>query len=167
MGKRHHRAGPERVFVALGTNLGDRLLNLAEAVRRVGLLEGVTVVARGPLIDTAPLLAPGDPLPQPRYLNTVIELSTGQTPRGLLDALLLVEQGMGRVRTSRWGPRVIDLDLVLFGERVLDEPGLQLPHPGLASRRFVLEPLLALAGGLRHPVTGHPLRELLDGRGPC
>jgi len=163
----HHRTPPERVFVALGTNLGDRLLNLEEAIRRVALLDEVTLVSRGTVLDTAALLPGADALPQPRYLNTVIELASHRTPRSLLEALLAIEHGMGRVRAERWGPRVIDLDLVLFGERIIDEAGLQLPHPGLASRRFVLEPLVALAGSLRHPVIGRPLRELLEALAPC
>lgn len=152
----------ERVFVALGTNLGDRLSNLGEAARRVGVLEGVRLIALGPVIDTAALVEPSEPLPQPRYLNSVLELTTQRSPRSLLEALLAIEQGMGRVRSTRWAPRIIDLDLLLFGERVLDEPDLQIPHPGLSSRRFVLEPLVALAPSLRHPSTGQPLRALLE-----
>ena len=157
----------ERVFVALGTNLGNRLLNLDEATRRIALLPGVELVARGPLLDTAPLLDPSDTLPQPRYLNTVLELTTTRQPRALLAALLAVEHDMGRERGARWAPRIIDLDLVLFGERVIDEPGLALPHPGLSTRRFVLEPLVALAGALRHPVTGQRFRALLERLPPC
>ncbi len=157
----------ERVFVALGTNLGDRLLNLDEAVRRVSRLDDVRVVARGPVLDTAPLVEPSDPFPQPRYLNSVIELDTWRSPRSLLEALLAVERSMGRVRSTRWAPRIIDLDLLLFGERILDELGLQLPHPGLASRRFALEPLVALAPGLRHPSNGQPLRVLLERLPAC
>lgn len=152
----------ERVFVALGTNLGDRRSNLGEAARRVGLLEGVRLIALGPVIDTAALVEPSEPLPQPRYLNSVLELWTQRSPRSLLEALLAIEQSMGRVRSTRWAPRIIDLDLVLFGERILDEPGLQIPHPGLSSRRFVLEPLVALAPSLCHPSTGQPLRALLE-----
>jgi 2-amino-4-hydroxy-6-hydroxymethyldihydropteridine diphosphokinase len=153
--------GSERVFVGLGSNLGDRLLNLSEAIRRVGLLSGVTVVARGPVLDTAPLLPPGNPQPQPRYLNTVIELATTQPPDALLQALLAIEQAMGRTRAERWASRVIDLDLLMFGDRVVEHPGLVLPHPGLANRRFVLEPLIALGPGLVHPVSRTPLWALL------
>lgn len=152
----------ERVFVALGTNVGERLSNLREATRRVGVLEGVQLVALGPVIDTAALVEPSEPLPQPRYLNSVLELTTQRSPRSLLEALLAIEQRMGRVRSTRWAPRIIDLDLLLFGERILDEPGLQIPHPGLSSRRFVLEPLVALAPSLRHPSNGQPLRALLE-----
>lgn len=157
----------ERVFVAVGSNLGDRLLNVQEAARRVALIEGVELLAIGPLLDSAALVDPSDPLPQPRYLNTVLELATGLTPRELLDALLAVEHGMGRVRHARWAPRVIDLDLVLHGARVSSEPGLALPHPGLASRRFVLAPLVALAPDLRHPVSSTRLEVLLRRAPPC
>jgi len=152
----------ERIFVALGSNLGDRRSNLGEAARRVGVLEGVRIIALGPVIDTAALVEPSEPLPQPRYLNSVLELTALRSPRSLLEALLAIEQSMGRVRSTRWAPRIIDLDLLLFGERLLEEPGLQIPHPGLSSRRFVLEPLVALAPSLCHPSTGQPLRALLE-----
>ena len=152
----------ERIFVALGSNLGDRRSNLGEAARRVGVLEGVRLIAVGPVIDTAALVEPSEPLPQPRYLNSVLELTALRSPRSLLEALLAIEQSMGRVRSTRWAPRIIDLDLLLFGERLLEEPGLQIPHPGLSSRRFVLEPLVALAPSLCHPSTGQPLRALLE-----
>lgn len=153
----------ERVFIALGSNLGDRLLNLSEATRRVARLARVTLKARSPVLETPALLAPGDRVAQPPYLNSVIEVATSLEPEPLLDSLLAVERGMGRVRTTRWGARVIDLDLVLFGDRVVQTPRLVVPHPGLASRRFVLHPLALLAPGLVHPTLGATVRELLHG----
>lgn len=134
----------ERVFVALGANLGDRRAQLDEALRYIGGLEGTTVLAVAPVLETAALLPPEDPTPQPDYLNTVAELRTTLEPLPLLRALKAIERSMGRLSTTRWAPRVIDLDLVLFGDRQLHSDELTLPHPGLASRRFVLEPLLAL-----------------------
>lgn len=153
--------GAERVFVALGTNVGDRLSNVREARRRLDLTPGVQLFHRAKLIETPALQAPDDPLPQPPFLNTVLELRTTLTPQRLLQALLRIEQSMGRRRTTRWAPRVIDLDLILFGDRVLDEPQLTLPHPGLTSRRFVLEPLAALAPDLIVPLTNRRVRDLL------
>lgn len=152
-----------RTFVGLGTNLGHRLLNLAEATRRLAALPGVRLLARGPVVETPALLPPGERFPQPPYLNTAVELACALPPPALLARLLEVEAAMGRRRTTRWAPRVIDLDLLLVGDLVLDVPGLTLPHPGLASRRFVLEPLAALAPDLVHPTSGRTLSALLQG----
>ncbi len=147
-----------QAFIALGTNLGDRLLNLAEARRRVGRLGALTP---GPVLETEPLLPPEDPAPQPRYLNSVDRLETRLPPLALFLALKRVEREMGRVVTTRWAPRLIDLDLVLFGDAVLDVPGLTVPHPRLHERRFVLEPLARHAPGLVHPRLGLTVRQLL------
>lgn len=145
-------------YVALGTNLGDRLLNLAEATRRLAALGALRA---GPVLETEALLPPGDRAPQPRYLNSVVELDTRLSARALFSALKRIEREMGRVVTTRWAPRLIDLDLVLFGDEVLAEADLVVPHPGVTSRRFVLEPLAVLAPGARHPVAGVTVRELL------
>jgi 2-amino-4-hydroxy-6-hydroxymethyldihydropteridine diphosphokinase len=153
---------PPRTFIGLGTNLGDRLRNLAEATRRLSALPGVRLVARGPVLETAALLPPGERFAQPPYLNTVVELETRLAPQALLASLLEVERAMGRRRSTRWAPRVIDLDLLLMGAQVLEEPGLTLPHPGLARRRFVLEPLAALAPDLVPPGDGRTLSALLE-----
>ena len=148
----------ERVFVALGANLGDRRAQLDEAVRRIGELDGTTVIAVAPVLETAALLPPEDPTPQPDYLNTGAELRTTLEPLPLLRALKAIERSMGRLSTTRWAPRVIDLDLVLFGDRLLRSDELTLPHPGLSARRFVLEPLLALWPEAIDPGTGLQLR---------
>ena len=147
----------ERVFVALGANLGDRRAQLDEAVRRLGELEGTTVLAVAPAIQTKAMLPPDDLTPQPDYLNTVAELRTTLEPLPLLRALKAIERAMGRVTTVRWAARLIDLDLVLFGARLLHTDELTIPHPGLASRRFVLEPLLQLWPGAVDPQTGGAL----------
>lgn len=145
-------------YVALGTNLGDRLANLAEAKRRLALLGPVRA---GPVLETAALLPPDDRTPQPPYLNSVVELETRLSARALFTQLQRIEREMGRVVTTRWAPRLIDLDLVLFGDEVWAEADLVVPHPGLSSRRFVLEPLVVLAPGAVHPLEGATVGELL------
>jgi 2-amino-4-hydroxy-6-hydroxymethyldihydropteridine diphosphokinase len=145
-------------YVALGTNLGDRLLNLAEARRQLALLGPHTA---GPVLETPALLPPGDPTPQPRYLNSVDRLETSLRPLALFHQLKRIERQMGRIVSTRWAPRIIDLDLVLFGDEVLQTAELTVPHPAMAQRRFVLEPLAALSPDVRHPVLFRSARELL------
>jgi 2-amino-4-hydroxy-6-hydroxymethyldihydropteridine diphosphokinase len=150
-----------RAFVGLGANLGDREQTIRGAVAALDAEPAVEVVAVSALRETEPW----GPVAQPRYLNGVAELETDLGPRALLDALLRVEQGLGRVRSGeRWGPRTIDLDLLLVGDQTVDEPGLTLPHPRLHERRFVLEPLAELAPGLVVPGRGEvvALLEALD-----
>jgi 2-amino-4-hydroxy-6-hydroxymethyldihydropteridine diphosphokinase len=148
-----------RCYVALGTNLGSRLHNLAEARRRLALL-GAHVA--GPVLQTSALLPPADPTPQPAYLNSVDQLDTQLGPVALFLELKHIEQLMGRVRATRWAPRIIDLDLVLFGEEIVQTGALTVPHPAMQDRRFVLEPLAALAPGARHPVLKATDGELLS-----
>ncbi len=152
----------EVAYVALGSNLGDRLAHFEAALTALEAIPGVTALSEGPLLETEALLPPGDPTPQPKYLNTVVRLTTTLTPRQLFDALKDVEQQLGRTPAPKWAPRVIDLDLLLFGERVVHEPGLDVPHLELHKRRFVLEPLAALAPDARHPVLGKTAMELLE-----
>lgn len=147
-----------RCYVALGTNLGDRLLNLAEARRRLALLGPHRA---GPVVETDALLPKGDPTPQPRYLNSVDELDTSLAPLALFHQLKRIERQMGRVVTTRWAPRIIDLDLVLFGDEVIQTPELTVPHPAMHQRRFVLEPLAALAPRAQHPLFQVTVGELL------
>jgi 2-amino-4-hydroxy-6-hydroxymethyldihydropteridine diphosphokinase len=128
-----------RAFVGLGSNLGDRAANLRRAVELLGAHPGVAVVASSRVYETAPVGPP-----QPDYLNAVLSLDTTLGPRALLEACLEVEQEMGRVRAERWGPRVIDLDVLTYGREVIDEPDLQVPHPRMHERAFVLVPLLEL-----------------------
>jgi len=140
---------PPRVFVALGSNLGDREALLALALRELRASEATRVVAVSPVFETDPV----GPPPQGPYLNAVVEVRTGLVPRALLARLLAIEAGAGRERLgARHAARTLDLDLLLYGDLVLEAPGLALPHPRLAERAFVLEPLCALAPGLVHPV---------------
>jgi 2-amino-4-hydroxy-6-hydroxymethyldihydropteridine diphosphokinase len=126
-------------FIGLGSNLGEREQNLRAALERVselGSLRSSTVRETDPVGVTD----------QPKFLNAVAELHTQLPARELLDRLLAIERDLGRDRSveTRWGPRTIDLDLLVFGNEVIDEPGLTVPHPRLAERRFVLEPLYEL-----------------------
>ena len=140
-----------RAFVGLGANLGDRERTLHDAVDALGSEEGIEIVAVSTLRETEPV-GVGE---QPLFLNGALELETTLTARELLDRLLEVEQRFGRVRVpGEHGPRTLDLDLLLYGDGVLDEPGLAVPHPRLHERRFVLEPLAELAPELVVPGRG-------------
>jgi 2-amino-4-hydroxy-6-hydroxymethyldihydropteridine diphosphokinase len=140
-----------RAYVGLGANLGDR-----EATIRAAIAGLAGVVAVSSLRETDPV---GN-TDQPRFLNGVVALETDLSAPELLDVLLSVERGLGRERRQRWGPRTIDLDLLLYGDETVDEPGLTVPHPRLHERRFVLEPLAELDPELAVPGRGG-VRELL------
>lgn len=145
-------------YIGLGSNLGDRARSIYDGVRL--LLEAVPCRARlSPLYETEPV----GYLEQPRFLNGVLELS-GELPssRELLDICLSIETKLGRVRGERYGPRPLDLDLLLHGDETSDDPALTLPHPRMHERLFVLEPLADLAPSLRHPALGLTMSELRD-----
>jgi 2-amino-4-hydroxy-6-hydroxymethyldihydropteridine diphosphokinase len=141
-----------RAYVAFGSNLGDRRQTVLDALDVLRAEEGVDVVAVSTLIETDPVGF----LDQPRFVNGVAAVDTTLTARELLTLLLDVEQRFGRSREAvpAQGPRTLDLDLLLYGDRELDEPGLQVPHPRLHERAFVLEPLVELAPGLQIPGRG-------------
>jgi 2-amino-4-hydroxy-6-hydroxymethyldihydropteridine diphosphokinase len=140
-----------RAYVGLGANLGSRRETLEEALRLLEDIEGVAVVARSTLRETDPMGV----VDQPRFLNGAVALDTELAPEELLEALLAIERRLGRIRHgTRWGPRTIDLDLLLYGDQVVDEPGLDVPHPRLRERRFALEPLAELDPGLVVPGAG-------------
>jgi 2-amino-4-hydroxy-6-hydroxymethyldihydropteridine diphosphokinase len=146
-----------RAYVGLGSNLGEREATLREALTRLSELDGVAVVAVSSFRETDPV---GN-ADQPRFVNAAAELETSLGPRELLERLLEVERSLGRDRTreERWGPRTVDLDLLLYGDETVGEPGLEVPHPRLAERAFVLQPLVELDPGLRLP-DGRALRDL-------
>ena len=141
-----------RAFVALGSNLGDREATIRDAVRELGDAPAVRVLGVSALIDTEPVGVVG----QPRFLNGVAAVETELTARDLLDLLLRVERGLGRTReeAAPHGPRTIDLDLLLYGDEEIDEPGLTVPHPRLHEREFVLGPLAEVAPGIEVPGKG-------------
>lgn len=147
-------------YVALGSNLGDRDAHLAFAVRALEETPGVAVTGRSRVYETDPV-GPGD---QRAYLNAVLRIETGLPARELLAALLAIEERAGRRRDAggpRWSARPLDLDLLFFGTRILDEPGLVVPHPRIAERGFVLAPLADLAPGWVHPVTSRSVSAML------
>ena len=147
-----------RAYVGLGSNLGDRETTIRRALELLGDQEGVEVVAVSTLRETEPVGF----VNQPRFLNGAAALETDLEPRELLDCLLAVERLLGRERMGpRFGPRTIDLDLLVYGDRVIEEPGLSVPHPRLAERRFALEPLAELDPELVVP-DGRRVGDLLE-----
>ena len=145
-----------RAYVAVGSNLGDRWAHLVLAGRALREAPGVAVLRGSRVWDSAPIGPP-----QPRYLNAVLELETTRTPPSLLGILRETERIAGRTRDLRWGPRTLDLDLILFGDRVVCTPGLTIPHPEMTLRRFVLAPLAELRPDLSVPGTGSTVARLL------
>lgn len=147
---------PEIAAIALGSNVGDRRAHLDFAVSRLGRLLANLKVSR--YYETEPVDVPA---PQPLFLNAAAVGETELSPRELLDALLAIERDRWRERPHPNAPRTLDLDLVLFGDSVIEAPGLVLPHPRFRARRFVLEPLGEIAPGLRDPLSGKTVGELL------
>ena len=148
----------QQAYIGLGTNLGDRETNLDRAIELLDR-DDIRVLRTSRFRETEPVGYAA----QPPFLNAAVLIETSLAPRELLDRLLAIERELGRVRRGpRFGPRTIDLDLLLYGERVIDEPGLTVPHPRLHERRFVLEPLQELDAGLVVPALG-PVSTLLAG----
>ncbi|MCU0354322.1 MAG: 2-amino-4-hydroxy-6-hydroxymethyldihydropteridine diphosphokinase [Cytophagales bacterium] len=145
------------VYLLLGTNLGDRAANLAQAValleKRIGKVE-----RRSGVYETEPWGVTN----QPDYWNQVLQVSTPLEPAAVLEAMLGIERDMGRERHIRWEARLIDIDMLYFNDQVIETEHLQVPHPRMAQRRFVLEPLTELAPDFVHPVLGKKNRKLLE-----
>jgi 2-amino-4-hydroxy-6-hydroxymethyldihydropteridine diphosphokinase len=153
------RRAAVRAYVGVGANLGDRRATIERAIELLRAAPGVEVLAVSSLRETDPVGFEE----QPRFLNGAVELETTLGPRALLDLLLRVERDLGRTREGpRFGPRTIDLDLLVYGRERLDEPGLTVPHPRLHERQFALEPLAELAPELEIPGRG-PVERLLSG----
>jgi 2-amino-4-hydroxy-6-hydroxymethyldihydropteridine diphosphokinase len=147
-----------RALIALGSNLGDREANLRRALAHLEAEGAARVVAVSAFVETDPVGPP-----QPRYLNGAAVVETPLGPRALLAALQRAEAAAGRRPGGvRWGPREADLDLLLHGDAVVDEPGLVVPHPRMAERRFVLGPAAEVAREMRHPRLGRTVGELLE-----
>jgi len=146
-----------RVFIGLGSNVGDRQAHIEAAFERLSDHPDLELVRRTAIDETAPW---GD-TSQRAFLNAVAEIRTKMEPRELLHILKQMERDLGRTPSRRWGPREIDLDILLFGERIVDDPLLVVPHPRLTERRFVLDQLLSLDDALVHPASGRRLSSFI------
>ena len=150
------RGEAAHVYVGLGSNLGDRVANLEAAMERLAQEPGVRLLRRSAVYETEPVGV----LDQPWFANAVVEIESELRPRELLAVLKGIERDLGRRPTRRWGERLIDLDLLLYGDERVDEPDLVVPHPELWRRLFVLVPLAELAPALRAP-DGRSIREVI------
>ena len=151
---------PNLVYLSLGSNLGDRQVQLQDALAKLAAVG--RVVATSSFYETEPV----EFTQQPWFLNCAIALETNKTPEQLMAAILRIEEEMGRRRVQKKGPRAIDIDILLFDDTIVDSEELTIPHPTMHERRFVLEPLAEIAPELLHPVLKKTIRELLDSLPP-
>ena len=150
---------PVTAYIALGANVGDRRSNIQKAIEALRATNGVEITRVSTLLENP---AVGGPADSPPFLNAVAELRTTLQAQSLLDRLLQIERSLGRERREKWGPRVIDLDVVLYGDQVIHTDRLTVPHPLMHERRFVLQPLAEIAPDARHPASKLTAREMLE-----
>jgi 2-amino-4-hydroxy-6-hydroxymethyldihydropteridine diphosphokinase len=146
-------------YIGIGSNLGDKLSNCLSAIDRIDAIPGIKVTAQSDFYRTSPV---GVEV-QDWYVNGVVAVTTDDTAQHLLKRLLAIEADMGRERRRKWDSRIIDLDILLFGDDIIDAENLKVPHPMMHLRKFVLVPMVSMAPHLIHPILGKPLLELLNG----
>ena len=147
-----------KVYVGLGSNLGNRRENLVNAINRIGANTGIQVKDKSGFFETAPVGGP----PQPDYVNCAIELETEIEPQTLLKEFNKIERELGRKPGVRWGPRIVDLDILLYGDKIVNDHNLKIPHERMHERTFVLEPLCDISPDIKHPVLRVSVSELLE-----
>ena len=147
-----------KVYAGLGSNLGNKREYILSAIDRIGAVEGICVKEKSGFYDTTPVDGPL----QPDYVNSVIGLETEIGPQTLLKEFKKVEIELGRTPGVRWGPRVVDLDILLYGDRIVNDHNLKIPHERMHERVFVLEPLCEISPDTKHPVSGISISELLE-----
>jgi len=150
----------KRVYLSLGSNLGDRAAHLKGAIKRMDTLGKIMAVSS--FYETEPV----EVTAQPWFLNCAVELDTEKMPKQLLTSIFDIEEEMGRRRVQKKGPRTVDIDILLFGNSIIKAKGLTIPHPAMHDRRFVLEPLAEIAPEIRHPIFKRTIRELRDALPP-
>jgi 2-amino-4-hydroxy-6-hydroxymethyldihydropteridine diphosphokinase len=164
------KPAPVRIFLALGTNVGDRMLYLAEARRlleehpeiRIAKTSGIYETEPWPKVQEDQELNKDEESGSQWYLNQVVSAATTLSPQQLLEAVKGIEKSLGRTPTEKWGPREIDIDILLYGEEIFDAPELEIPHRHMNDRLFVLVPLLEIEPDLKDPRSGHPFRYFRD-----
>jgi len=144
-------------YLSIGSNLGDRVANCLRAVREISCLTGVETLLSSSLYETEPV----GYINQPFFINMALKIKTCLRPPELLISLKAMEKSLGRKKSGRWGPRLIDIDILLYNEEVFSAPGLNIPHPRMQKRAFVLTPLAEICPGVKHPITGQSISQML------
>ena len=157
MSNKTNLSASAKAAIALGSNLGESLSTLEDSLKALTQTPGITLVSHSSWYTTKPVGGP----PQPDYVNGCALLKVELEPHKLLEILLEIEQQFGRERKERWGPRTLDLDLILYDDLILDTPNLQIPHPRMRERAFVLMPLAEIAPNWIEPVSGKTIKQLL------